>query len=144
MGVFLDTGFFMGLYHPKDSHHKESVNIFKNLGTGKYGLIYTSPYIISEVATLILIRTNNNHNLLNDFYSDLYGVTKYVSILPWTMDIEQKIWISFKKINSSAQSKKEIMSFTDVSNIIYCQEYQIDKIISSDTHFDGFLTRIFE
>jgi len=36
------------------------------------------------------------------------------------------------------------MSFIDISNIIYCREYQIDKIVSYDTHFNGFLTRIAE
>ena len=55
MGIFLDTGFFLGIYHPKDSHHKASCNILKGLGTGQYGLIYSSLYIVSEVTTLLLI-----------------------------------------------------------------------------------------
>jgi len=144
MGVFLDTGFFLGIYHPKDSHHKESSNILKNLGTGQYGLIYSSPYIVSEGATLLLIRTKFNQNILNDFYSDLYGTTKFVSILPWSIEIEQKTWELFKKVNKSIRTKKEFMTFTDISSIIYCREYQIDKIVSYDTLFDRFLTRIFE
>ena len=142
MGIFLDTGFFLGIYHPKDSHHKASCNILKGLGTGQYGLIYSSLYIVSEVTTLLLIRTNFNQNILDDFYSDLYGATKFVSILPWSSDLEQKIWDLFRKVNESIQTKKELLSFADVSNIIYCREYQIDKIASYDSHFDGFLMRI--
>jgi predicted nucleic acid-binding protein len=144
MGIFLDTGFFLGIYHPKDSHHNESCNILKSLGAGQYGLIYSSPYIVSEVATLLFIRSNFNQNILDDFYSDLYGATKFVSILPWSLDLEQKTWELFKKVNKSIQTKKELLSFADISNIIYCREYQIDKIVSYDSHFDGFLMRIFD
>jgi predicted nucleic acid-binding protein len=142
MGIFLDIGFFLGIYHPKDSHHTESCSILKRLGTGQYGLIYSSPYIVSEVATLLLIRTSFNQNILDEFYSDLYGVTKFVSILPWSSEIEQKVWELFRKINGNIQSKKELLSFVDVSNIIYCREYQIDKIAAYDSHFDRFLVRI--
>src|SRR5271157_2388559 len=142
MAIFLDTGFFTGFYHPKDSHHLESVQIFRALSQGEYGLIYTSPYIISETATLLLIRTNHNQNLLADFFSDLYGTTKFVSILPWSSEIEQKTRAFFRKHNKSVKTKEKLMSFTDASNVIYCRDYQIEEIATYDSHFDGILTRV--
>lgn len=143
MAIFLDTGFFLGIYHPTDSHHNESCSILKKLGTGQFGLIYSSLYIVSEVATLLFIRTNFNLHIINDFYSDLYGDTKFVAILPWSLGLEQKIWDLFKKVSKSVQNKKDFLSFTDISSIIYCREYQIDKIASFDSHFDRFLFRVF-
>ena len=34
MGVFLDTGFYLGLCHPKDKHAEESEKILKLLSGG--------------------------------------------------------------------------------------------------------------
>ncbi len=142
MAIFLDTGFFTGLYHPKDEHHEESVNAFRRLSTGEFGLIYASPFIIAETATLMLIRTNNNQELLQTFYNDIYGSSKFVGILPWSPTIDEKTWVLFKKYNKGIKSKKEFMSFIDISSVIYCQDYRIEKIVSYDRSFENFLARI--
>ena len=46
MGVFLDTGFYLGLCHPKDNYAKESERILKLLSKGEHGLLYSSNLII--------------------------------------------------------------------------------------------------
>ena len=68
----------------------ESVKIFRDLSQGAYGLIYSSPYVISETSTLLMVRTQNNENLIENFFSDLYGNTKFISILPWSSQIERE------------------------------------------------------
>ena len=64
MGVFLDTGFYLGLCHPKDNYAKESERILKLLSKGEHGLLYSSNLIISEATTLTAVRTHNNINVL--------------------------------------------------------------------------------
>jgi predicted nucleic acid-binding protein len=139
MGIFLDTGFFIGLYHPKDEHHQEAVKIFQDISTGKLGLIYTSPFVISETVTLLFLRTKGNIALLHDLYADLYEESKYVSILSWNPLLEKKIWEKYFQINKKDAQKKESLSFTDISNIVYCEEYKINFIASFDSHFDVFI-----
>jgi predicted nucleic acid-binding protein len=139
MAIFLDTGFFTGLYHPNDSHFEKSTEIFQHMSKGEFGLIYTSPHVIAESATLLLVRTRSNLSLLRDFFEDLYGTSKYVSILPWTAELESKTWELFFKVNKKHQEKKQARSFTDISNLVYCQEYQITHIVSYDEQFKGYL-----
>ena len=143
MGIFLDSGFFLGFCHPKDKYHEQSLSIFRRMSTGQFGLIYTSSAIIIEATTLLLVRTKINMEIIDEFYSLLYGLNKFVQILPWTTEIEENSWKKFKSINKNAKSKKEIMSFVDISNIIFCKEFQIEFLCSYDHHIDGFLTRIY-
>lgn len=142
MGIFLDTGFFLGLCHPADEYHKESVSLLRVMSSGKYGLIYTSPFIIAETATLILVRTRNNQKIIEAFFDLLYGSQSFIRILPWSGRLETKTCELFKKVNKQAQLKKDYMSYVDISNISYCKENQIDNLASFDSHFDSFITRI--
>ena len=142
MAIFLDTGFFLGLCHPLDPNHESAVNIFRRMSTGEFGMIYTSPFIINETATLIMVRTDNNHILLDRFFSYTNGDECFVEVLPWKADFEPKIKKLFLKSNQEGIPKKQWRSYTDVSNIIYCQEYHIDKIAAFDSHFEAFLAWI--
>jgi len=143
MGIFLDTAFLMGLSHPDDKFHATSSRILHDMSSGKYGLIYTSPLVISETATLILIRSKNNLSLLKNFYSYLYGAESFIRILPWTPQIEQLTWSLFLDVNQKAKDRKYWLNFVDTSNIAYCRHNQIQNIASYDKHFDTFLIRIY-
>jgi len=144
MGIFLDTGFFMGLCHPADEFHTNSKKVLLEMSTGKFGLIYTSPFVITEAATLILVRTNNNQELLKKFHSNLYGPKRFVRVLPWTVQIEELTWNLFQEVNPKVKLRKNWLSFVDASNIVYCRHNQIQNIASYDSHFDAFLTRIYQ
>jgi predicted nucleic acid-binding protein len=112
------------------------------MSTGLYGLIYTSSYIISETATLLLIRTNFNQQILDKFWSYIYGSKRFIRVLPWTAEIEKWTFDLYKSVNAQIKTKKEFRSFIDVSNIIYCQQNKIETIISFDGHFEGFLKQL--
>ena len=142
MGIFLDTSFFMGLYHPADEFHQNSKKLLLEMSKGKFGLIYTSPLIVAEAATLLMVRTNNNQALLEKFYSYLYGPKRFIRILPWTEKIEELTWKLFLEINEKTKERKNWLSFVDISNIVYCRQNQIQNIASYDIHFDAFLIRI--
>lgn len=97
------------------------------------------PYVISETSTLLFLRTKSNIALLHDFYGDLYEESKYITVLPWTALLEKKIWVKYFEVNKEFTPKKEALSFTDVSNLVYCEEYQINNIATYDDHFNAFL-----
>ncbi len=141
MGIFLDTGFFMGICHPKDPYHENSKRLLRDMSQGMYGLIYTSPYIIAEASTLLLIRTHNHPRRLEKFETLLFGPKKFIRILAWSPIIDVEIFKLFRDLNA-AKSDKQYLSFIDVSNIYLCRHYQIEKIVSYDAYFDAFLTRI--
>lgn len=143
MGIFLDTGFFMGLCHPKDPFHENSRRLLREMSQGAHGLIYTSPYIIAEASTLLLIRTHNHPGRLQKLESLFFGSKKFFRILPWSSTLDIEVFKVFRELNENAKSKKDYFSFIDASNVFLCRHYQIEKILSYDSHFDKVLTRIY-
>ena len=142
MGIFLDSSFFLAFCHPDDENHDVADRQFDRIVNGTFGLVFTSPYVIAEAATIFMVRTNNNMMLIDDFYSLVYGSDKICFILPWTEDIDAKSWDLFRSANKKAKSKKEWLSFVDCTNIRYCQERQITNIASFDGHFEPYLEKI--
>ena len=143
IAVFLDTGFYLGLCHPKDKHAKNCDKILKILSQGDHGLLYTSSFIISEATTLVAIRTNSHIKILEFLGKYLWGKEKIATILPFDSELERQTWELFKKINTTDLKDKNPMSFVDISSVILCKHHQIDKIVSFDSHFDRFLERIY-
>ncbi len=143
LGVFLDSGFYLGLCHPKDKYAEQSERILKELATGNYGVLYTSYFIVNEVTTLAAIRSKNNIKVFNHLEKLLWGSEKIASILPFDLNNEHETWELFKKINITDLKDKKPMSFTDISSIILCNHHQIEHIVSFDSHFDRFLQRVF-
>ena len=142
MALFLDTGFFLGLLHPKDPNHATSIRLFRTMSTGKWGLIYSSLLVIGEAATIILIRTQNNTDLLQDFFSLIHGEDHFIRLLPWSPELEKETWQVFLQHNKNAKAKNEYLSFVDASSIYYCRMFKIDSILAFDGDFDAYLQRI--
>lgn len=144
MGVFLDTGFYLGLCHPKDKFAAQSKKILIELAKGNYGILYTSYFIINEVTTLAAVRSKNNLKVFNHLGKLLWGSEKIANILPFDLNFELETWELFKKVNAIDLNDKKPMSFTDISSVILCKHHQIEYIVSYDSHFDGFLERLFQ
>jgi len=143
IAIFLDTGFYLGLCHPKDKHAKNCDKIVKILSQGDHGLLYTSSFIISEATTLVAIRTNSHIKILEFLGKYIWGKERIATILPFDSELERQTWELFKKINTTDLKDKKPMSFVDVSSVILCKHHQIYKIVSFDSHFDRFLERIY-
>lgn len=142
MAVFLDTGFLVALCHQADIFHVRATQLLENMSTGQFGLIYSSSYILDEAATLTLVRTNNNLTILQEFFSFFFGTDPFIELIPWSKEIEQETVTLFQQLNQKAHSKKEWLSFTDVSNLVCCQKTHIEYIATFDGHFRRFLTEI--
>jgi uncharacterized protein len=143
MGIFLDSGFYLGMIHLKDENHKRAIELLSEMRSGRFGQIYTSNHIMDETATLVAIRTLKNTTAINKIRSYFSGDMQIASILRLEPNEEEAAWNLFEKINRNSKDKSEIISFTDCTNIVCCQQYQIEFILSFDDHFDGWITRVF-
>ncbi len=141
MAIFLDTGFFIGLVNPKDTHYKRSAELLNLLKTGKYGQIFTSTYILAETLTLVGVRTRNNSIAFKEVDDFFKGDKKIARILRPDDQIENDTLKLFLKVNK--QSKTKTVSFVDCSNIIFCRKRAIDNILAYDRHFNAWLSRLF-
>lgn len=141
MAIFLDTGFYVGLLHPKDEYYKRSYQILTELKTGIHGQIFTSNLIMSESATLVALRTQKNPRAMQIIQQYFIGNEQIAIILRLNEDLEKDAWTVFQELNSKKTDK--VISFVDCTNIALCRHYSIEKILSYDDHFDGWLTRIF-
>lgn len=142
MAIFLDTGFYLGLVHPKDKNAQRAGEILNELSQGVHGLLYTSNLIIAEATTLTAARTLANPMVLKGLERMIWGEDRLAENLQVTPEIETKAWILFQKVNVNIKTKRDIMSFVDITSVILSQVHQIDFIASFDSHFDTFLTRI--
>ncbi len=141
MAIFLDTGFYIGLVHPKDDNYEKSQQLLRTLKTGVYGQLFTSNFIMAESATLVASRTGNNIRAMHNIRELFLGSGQIAIILRLNADIEKDAWDLFQKINTEKSS--EVVSFVDCTNITLCRHYSLENILSFDSHFDGWITRIF-
>ena len=142
MAILLDTGFYLGLVHPKDENAQRSGELLSELSQGVHGLLYTSNLIITETTTLTAARTLANLVVLQALEKMIWGEDKLAEVLFVTPEIETEAWILFQKVNAKIKTKRKLMSFTDVTTVILAQRHQIDLVVSFDDHFDRFMTRI--
>ena len=143
MAIFLDTGFYLGLVHPSDDNASRAGEILSELSQGTHGLLYTSNLIIAETTTLTAARTLANPLVLKGLERMIWDEDRLAEVLIVTPEIETKAWALFQKVNAKIRTKRELMSFVDVTSVILAQLHQIDLIASFDSHFDQFLTRIY-
>ena len=140
MGLFLDSGFYLALINPQDRFYDRAGLLMNQIKSGKFGRIYTSVFVMSETATLVGVRTHNNPKILKGLYSLFIGENKIAVYYRSSKIIEEKAWHLYLKINMNPQ--KKTVSFVDCTNIIFCQKYQLENILSFDSHFDGWINRI--
>lgn len=153
MAIFLDSGFFMGLIHKKDKNYQRANEILLEMKDGLYGQVYTSNFIMSESATLVAVRTNQNPLALEKIKEYFIGDLQIGKKLLSDSNIEKLSWDLFIKLNShltkknkkkkgESEKKRKMFSFVDCSNIIFCQERNIANIAAFDGHFKGFVNLI--
>lgn len=141
MGIFLDTGFYLGLIDPTDQNFNRSLELLKELQTGKFGQIFTSSFVMAESATLVASRTKKNSRAMREIKNLFTGNEQIAIILRANEEIEKDSWEIFQKLNT--QIKNQVISYVDCTNISFCRKYLLDNIVSFDPHYDGWLTRIF-
>ena len=143
MGVFLDSGFYLGLSHSNDPHSDRSNEILLDLKTGKFGLLYTSNLIISEVTTLAFVRSKGNQKVMNNLYDLIWGKHRLATRLEVSLISENETWTLFDKLNKNHTEMKRFLSFVDVSILVLTKNKKLNYLVSFDENFDGLITRIY-
>ncbi len=139
MGIFLDTGFYYALLSKKDKNYKRAHEILKEMAEGLYGRICTSNFVFDESMTLINVRTNGNRTDLLEKMRSLFLGTEPIAEM---VAVENQWLQEIVYLQIKITKKGNAISFTDCSNIILCQRRLLTKIVSFDSHYNGFLTQI--
>ena len=139
MGIFLDTGFYYALLSKKDKNYKRAHAILKEVAEGLYGRICTSNFVFDESMTLINVRTNGHRTDLLEKMSSLFLGTESIAEM---VAVENQWLQEIVYLQIKITKKGNAISFTDCSNIILCQRRLLTKIVSFDSHYNGFLTPI--
>ena len=127
---FIDTNFFVAIFREIEEKHELAVKTCKTL-LENYEC-YTSNSIITEVVTIVMMRTKNldltrkayyfmkdNFTILNEYEIDKYN---------------DKVFTVFEKYNG----KTFKLGFVDCSIVVISQFYNIDYVVSFDKNFKLF------
>lgn len=138
MVVLIDTGYFVALTNEDDENHERANELFDDLVGGAYGTRLTTDFILDEAVTVTWVRTKRK-KLVEDVYSLFIGKEAMVVLHSFPHDLIEQAWEIFEKYSD----KKRPLSYTDCTNIVFCQKKNIDYILSFDSEFDGILARIY-
>lgn len=57
--LFIDTGGFYAHVDDDDTHHEQATAVFEAIAAGEYGPVFTSRYVLAELATLVLYNVSH-------------------------------------------------------------------------------------
>lgn len=123
--IFLDTGFIVALELEKDENHKAAVRINKEIASAAYGHTYISDYVLDEILTLIMARTNDVSMAVKTG-TYLKPSANLIRIGDYAFD---EAWNIFKS------QKVARFSFTDCTSISVMKEHDIKNIATFDKSF---------
>lgn len=119
----LDANILVASLNPNDSLHQPVLKFLKSIDTEKK---IVNSFILSEIASILLIRTKNLA-LAKNFIKKL--TSKQINQLQHQL-INQKIFE--QTIEIFAQQQKNKLSFADCSLIAHAQTKQITNIVTLD------------
>lgn len=133
MSVFADTGAFLAYRNKKDKYHGIALKQFRDVLKGKYGQIYTSDYIYDEALTLALARTNNIDVAMDIADVIMSPRIKMVFVDAGLLERSTKIFKQYSSRN---------LSYTDAVSIEIMNEFNIEKYLGFDAHFNGIVEQV--
>lgn len=115
--------------------------VIKEIVERKYGMVFTSDYILDETLTVILSRTKRYLYAVKAgsfILGEIQDIPNFINLIEINNELFSSTWQLFKE-----NKYDKVMSFTDYSSIILNKKYKIDFIASFDSHFDGILPRVY-
>ena len=123
--IFIDSNIFISYYNKDDENHRSSVKIMKDVEEGKYGDVFISDYIFSEIMTVALIRLKDKKEVIRFGTAILRSK---IRILKINQKIFNKAWQLFQGYDLK-------MSFADFTNLAILQIFNIKNIATFDKDF---------
>lgn len=128
---FIDANFFIAIFREIEENHELAVKTYNPLLENHE--CYTSNIIITEVVTIIMMRTKNLDLTRKAYY---FMIDNFTILNEYEIDkYNDKVFTVFEKYNG----KTFKLDFVDCSIVIISQFYNIDHIVSFDKNF-----RLFE
>ena len=128
--VFIDTGAFIAWYDDDDDHHKQAQAVFRGIRAGDlpYRPLYTSRYVLSELATRLQRARNVGHSgaveALNTIReSNTFNVTP----------VDDTGFAN--ACDEFARYDDHRISFVDQTTAVLAREREIDHIFGFDSDF---------
>jgi len=134
--LFVDTNAFVALFDEDDDHHNRANAVLDGIGDGSlpYGPIYTSRYVISETATVLLY--GSNHRDAVEALTSIRASSTF-NVLEVTEQLFEKTADQF------AQYNDQEISFVDHMNSVLSGEYGIEHIFAFEEDFNTLgMTRV--
>ncbi|KYH24354.1 PIN domain protein [Halalkalicoccus paucihalophilus] len=122
--LFIDTGGFYAAYVEDDTNHDRAAAVFKAVQAGeRYGPIFTSRYVLAELATVILYHKSHRRavSTINEIRS-----SETINILPVTERTFDAAYDQF------AQYSDQEIAFVDHLGGSLAREYDIGHVFTFD------------
>lgn len=132
MAAFIDTGIFVAIHNSRDQYHKEAKELGRKAVNGDFGELYTSDYVLDEVAAFIYRKTDKPALVLEAI--DFIQNSGRIELL----HVDSPIFASAKMCIEQHVDLR--LSLTDWISANLMIENKITKILSFDSDFDKLKT----
>ena len=126
--IFVDTGAFYARVDEDDAQHQSAVSLFDDIRTGavSYRTVFTSQFVLSELATLALYRLGHA-----DAVRTLSAIRESASInvLPVTQSLFDAAFEQFQHYDDQQ------ISFVDHTTGVLASQHDISHIFAFDDDF---------
>jgi predicted nucleic acid-binding protein len=134
--LFIDTGAFFARFNDQDDHHQQAKTVFNAIRTGElaYRPLYTSGYVLSELATLTLRK---------DTHAGAVEALNRVADSPNITVIHPNATAFAAIRHEFEQYSDHQISFVDQSTAVLARERDITHVFAFDRDFATLgLTRV--
>ncbi|MEX1102736.1 MAG: PIN domain-containing protein, partial [Dehalococcoidia bacterium] len=125
--IFVDTGAWIGLAHPRDERHVAARAFSQSLPRGTR--LVTSNYVVSETITWLTYRGSRRAAV--DFHRNLERDLQSGAVLLDWIDAghHDRGWKIFQQYHD------QVLSFTDCTSAVVARERNVDYVFSFDRDF---------
>jgi len=123
--IFIDSNIFISYYNEDDENHRLALNVIKDIEKNKYGATFISDYVFDEVMTVGLMRIKDKEKIIKLGSAILRS---NIRILKVNKDIFKRTWQMFR--GSTLK-----MSFTDFTNLVFMERFDIGYLATFDKDF---------
>lgn len=126
--LFVDTGAFFAAFVADDDNHEPADAVFEGVRSGDlpYGPVFTSRYVLSELATLLVYRVN--HAAAVDALSTIRASSTF-NVLPVDGDTFDAACEEFERYHDHA------ISFVDHASGVLAREHDVEHVFAFDGDF---------
>ena len=124
--LFVDTGGLYAAFDESDVNHDEANAVFDGMEAGDYGPVFTSRYVLSEFATLMLYQIG--HTAAVEALSTVRQSQTF-NILPVGKQTFDAACEEFERFDDQQ------ISFVDQTSAVLAREHEIEHLFAFDSDF---------